>query len=109
MLTPEIRAISCSSWSGLSTLALLVTGVGTDHEHPAVAADDLALLAHRLDRGSYLHVDPLSVIENILHLNLDLALATGAVAATTQRGTRKRRSGPTHPRAAGAPGDGSRG
>jgi hypothetical protein len=38
-------------------LPLLVTGVLADHEHPTVAADDLALLAHRLDRRSYLH-DP---------------------------------------------------
>jgi hypothetical protein len=36
-------------------LPLLVAGVGTDHEHPAVAADDLALLTHRFDRGTHLH------------------------------------------------------
>jgi hypothetical protein len=41
----------------LLALPLLVTGVLTDHENRAVAADDLALLAHRLDRRSYLH-DP---------------------------------------------------
>src|SRR5438445_5883995 len=40
-----------------SPLALLVTLVLADHEHHAIAADDLALLAHRLDRRSYLH-DP---------------------------------------------------
>src|SRR5215210_7751635 len=50
MLTPAIRAM------GALPLPLLVTGVLADHEHPPVAADDLALLAHRLDRGSYLHV-----------------------------------------------------
>src|SRR5215213_5537058 len=50
MLTPAIRAIPPLP------LPLLVTGVLADHEHPPVAADDLALLAHRLDRGSYLHV-----------------------------------------------------
>src|SRR5919107_3562144 len=50
MLTPAIRAIPSLP------LPLLVTGVLADHEHPPVAADDLALLAHRLDRGSYLHV-----------------------------------------------------
>src|SRR5438445_13564667 len=40
-----------------SPLALLVTLVLADHQHHSVAADDLALLAHRLDRRSYLH-DP---------------------------------------------------
>src|SRR3954466_12304600 len=50
MLTPAIRAIPPLP------LPLLVTGVLADHEHPSVATDDLALLAHRLDRGSYLHV-----------------------------------------------------
>src|SRR3954452_17023806 len=38
-------------------LPLLVPGVLADHEHPPVAADDLALFTHRLDRRSYLH-DP---------------------------------------------------
>src|SRR4051795_3506245 len=51
MLIPAIRAIS------LLALPLLVPWVLTDHEDRAVAADDLALLAHRLDRRSYLH-DP---------------------------------------------------
>src|SRR5215217_5874132 len=48
MLTPAIRAMA-------SALPLLVPGVLADHEHPPVAADDLALLAHRLNRRSYLH------------------------------------------------------
>src|SRR3954451_15811059 len=51
MLTPAIRA------KVLLPLPLLVSWVLADHEHPPVAADDLALLAHRLDRRSYLH-DP---------------------------------------------------
>src|SRR3954453_5295769 len=51
MLIPAIRAMS------LLALPLLVPWVSADHENPAVAADDLALLAHRLDRRSYLH-DP---------------------------------------------------
>src|SRR5919198_6646979 len=51
MLIPAMRAI-CSL-----PLTLLVTRVLADHEDRAVAADDLALLAHRLDRRSYLH-DP---------------------------------------------------
>src|ERR1700754_3779116 len=50
MLTPEMRAIALP-------LPLLVAGVGADHEHPAVPPDDLALLAHRLDRGTYLHAE----------------------------------------------------
>src|SRR5215469_10187980 len=47
MLIPEIRAIS--------TLPLLVARIRADHEDPPVPADDLALLAHRFDRGSYFH------------------------------------------------------
>src|SRR5450631_199427 len=50
-LTPAIRATT------ESPLTLLVTLVLADHQHHPVAADDLALLAHRLDRRSYLH-DP---------------------------------------------------
>src|SRR3954447_16695968 len=48
-LTPAIRAIRYLA------LTLLVAGVLADDEDRAVAADDLALLAHRLDRRSYLH------------------------------------------------------
>src|ERR671911_3169842 len=48
MLTPAIRAIRLP-------LPLLVSRVLADDEDPSVAADDLALLAHRLDRRSYLH------------------------------------------------------
>src|SRR3954447_24010980 len=36
-------------------LTLLVTRVGTDDQDSAVPPDDLALLAHRLDRRTYLH------------------------------------------------------
>src|SRR3954467_9156356 len=50
MLIPAMRAIPTSL-----PLALLVPGVLADHEHPAVAADDLALFTHRLHRRSYLH------------------------------------------------------
>src|SRR5918992_4749313 len=49
MLTPAMRAIVPL------TLSLLVARVLADHEHAPVATDDLALLAHRLDRRSYLH------------------------------------------------------
>src|SRR5579875_575369 len=48
---PAMRAISPSP------LTLLVALVLADHQHHTVAADDLAFLAHRLDRRSYLH-DP---------------------------------------------------
>src|SRR3954465_13048477 len=51
MLIPAMRAMS------LLALTLLVPRVLADHEDRAVAADDLALLAHRLHRRSYLH-DP---------------------------------------------------
>src|SRR5690348_7374066 len=51
MLIPAMRAMS------LLALTLLVPRVLADHEDRAMAADDLALLAHRLDRRSYLH-DP---------------------------------------------------
>src|SRR3954451_24850556 len=50
MLTPEMRAMVSLP------LPLLVALVLADHEDPAVTPDDLALLAHRLDRRSYLHV-----------------------------------------------------
>src|SRR5215510_11028662 len=49
MLIPAIRAMP------RLPLPLLVTGVLTDDQHGAVAPDDLALLAHRLHRRSYLH------------------------------------------------------
>ena len=39
----------------MSALPLLVTGVLADDPHHAVAADQLALLAHLLDRRSDLH------------------------------------------------------
>jgi hypothetical protein len=39
-------------------LPLLVTRVRADHQNAAVPADDLALFAHRLDRGSYFHARP---------------------------------------------------
>src|SRR5215213_6472510 len=70
MLTPAMRAIF------LLALPLLVPRVLADHEDPAVAADDLALLAHRLDRRSYLH-DAFRSLESGRE-----ALETGAVAAT---------------------------
>src|SRR4051794_6005959 len=51
MLTPAIRAKS------VLPLPLLVSWVRADHQHTTVTPDDLALLAHRLHRRSYLH-DP---------------------------------------------------
>src|ERR1700728_2884924 len=54
-LTPAIRAI-CEL-----ALSLLVTLVLADDEYRFVAADNPALLAHRLDRRSYLH-DPFRLV-----------------------------------------------
>src|SRR3954469_2772244 len=51
MLMPAMRAMGRCSLA----LPLLVSGVLADHQHPPMAADDLALLTHRLDRRSYLH------------------------------------------------------
>src|SRR5687767_10520054 len=48
MLMPAMRAMALA-------LPLLVAGVRADHQDRAVATDDLALLAHRLDRRSDLH------------------------------------------------------
>jgi hypothetical protein len=48
MLMPAMRAMPLP-------LPLLVAGVRADHQDRAMAADDLALLAHRLDRRSDLH------------------------------------------------------
>src|SRR5215210_1000869 len=39
-----------------SPLALLVLGVGADHAHHALAVDDLAVVAHLLDRSPNLHL-----------------------------------------------------
>src|SRR5438552_9724047 len=68
-----MRAIS-------SPLPLLVALVLAYDEHHPVTADDLAFLAHRLDRRSYLH-DPFRRLASC-----DRALAA-ARAAATQPGT----------------------
>src|SRR5580692_11172612 len=65
--------------TGRSPLALLVALVLADHQHHPVAADDLAFLAHRLDRRSYLH-DPFQRLGSG-----DSALAAVAAAATGSR------------------------
>src|SRR5271169_2418942 len=62
-----------------SPLALLVALVLADHQHHPVAADDLAFLAHRLDRRSYLH-DPFRRLGSG-----GPALAAVAAAATGSR------------------------
>src|SRR3954466_7194471 len=49
MLTPAIRAICALA------LPLLVSRIRADHQDRAVAADDLALFAHRLYGSSDLH------------------------------------------------------
>src|SRR5690606_24215055 len=73
MLIPEIRAMVSRS-----PLPLLVTRIRADDQHAPMAADDLALFAHRLDRRSYLH-DPFRLVP------VDPALAAGAAAATASR------------------------
>src|SRR5580700_2752725 len=67
-----MRAISLA-------LTLLVTLVLANHQHHPMAADDLAFLAHRLDRRSYLH-DPFRRLGSG-----DPALAAVAAAATESR------------------------
>src|ERR1039457_1242422 len=69
-LTPAILAMRALS------LPLLVTLVLADDQHHSVAADDLALLAHRLYRRSYLH-DPFRRLGSG-----DPALAAVVAAAT---------------------------
>src|SRR3954447_7801436 len=75
MLMPEMRAMRALP------LPLLVAGIRADDQHAPVAADDLALLAHRVFRRSYLH-DPFRLVP------VDSALAAGAAAATTSRTSR---------------------
>jgi hypothetical protein len=53
--TPVIRANVFLLRVGLA-LPLLVTRVLADHENAPMAADDLALLADPLHRGSYCHL-----------------------------------------------------
>src|SRR3954447_2353741 len=49
MSTPAIRALA------LALPLLVPLAGGADHHHPTVPADDLAVLAHRLDARSYFH------------------------------------------------------
>src|SRR5688572_15224903 len=71
MSTPAIRATS-----EYLPLSLLVSRVLADDEDPPVTADDLALLAHRLDRRSYLH-GPFRINDPD-----EVALAAGTATAT---------------------------
>src|SRR3954447_17626895 len=73
MLIPAIRAISCPL-----ALPLLVARVRADDENRPVAADDLALLAHRLDRRSYLQWIPFGSDSVDPALDAVLAAATGS-------------------------------
>ena len=66
---PDIRATALP-------LTLLVAWVLADHKNNAVAANYLALFAHRFDRRSYLH-DPFRLVSN------GVALAAGPAAATS--------------------------
>src|SRR5829696_350242 len=79
MLTPAMRAMALP-------LTLLVTRVLADHEHRAVAANDLALLAHGLDRRSDLHA-PRSTFENLKRTALraqETARAHGQLGKTSR-------------------------
>jgi hypothetical protein len=49
------RDVDAGNSGHVLTLPLLVSRVGADHHHAAVPANDLALLAHRLDARSNLH------------------------------------------------------
>jgi hypothetical protein len=62
-----------------------VTRIRADDKDPALAADDLALFAHRLDRRSYFHARFALVVSDFQWF-LNPALATGTVAATAVRG-----------------------
>jgi hypothetical protein len=52
--------------SRFSTLALLVTGVGADHTHDAIAPDDLAVAADFLHRSQYFHFILLAALSRLL-------------------------------------------
>src|SRR3954462_13075940 len=80
MFTPAMRAKVL-----FLPLSLLVSRVRADDENPPVAADDLALLAHRLDRRSYLHGPFRLMIQT-------WALATGKATATLRRNGKFRRA-----------------
>src|SRR5215218_8018693 len=62
MFTPAMRAICL----GLA-LPLLVTRIRADHQDRAVAADDLALFAHRLYGSSDLHRSGFVSTTGLLH------------------------------------------
>src|SRR3954451_20462561 len=57
MLTPAIRAICARPLA----LPLLVSRIRADHQDRTVAADDLALFAHRLYGSSNLHCSGLCI------------------------------------------------
>src|SRR4028118_393777 len=78
-LTPEIRAMVPLP------LPLLVAWIGADDENPPVTADDLALLAPRLDRRSDLHCS--------------LSADTGWTSSVTGTVTHRRPSGVSFTRA----------
>src|ERR1700693_725611 len=99
MFTPLIRAITRSA------LPLLLPRIRADHKHPPVPADDLALLAHRFDRGSYLHVTRFALVVSFG--------GSHSPGSGSRCGLRYRHWGAPHAaqnsRATGAPADTSRG
>src|SRR6185436_15014864 len=60
--------VPCSSSSTLDrlTLTLLVARIGTDHSHHTLAADDLAIAAHLLDRCCDFHASLLNPSDSSL-------------------------------------------
>src|SRR5919199_2301928 len=95
MLMPAIRAIRLP-------LTLLVTRVLADHEHGAVAADDLALLAHGLDRRSDLHAPRITFIyvrTGAKPRSRRCATSPGKIAAGIRPagGRQRRHAGPSRP------------
>jgi hypothetical protein len=72
-------------------LPLLVTRVLADHEDGAVAPDDLALLAHRLDRRSYLQASLSAVPVASLWQPVRLPLRGRGVAHGSRAGSERDR------------------
>jgi hypothetical protein len=67
-----------------------VTRIRADDEDPAIPPDDLAFLAHWLDRGSYFHARLL--FSSLFVVFLSPALETGAAAATELKAAQRKRS-----------------
>src|SRR5436305_14495725 len=81
MLIPEMRAItSTSAYAPSLPLPLLVARIRADDKDPSLTTDNLALLAHGFDRGSYLHSR--FALVGKFHQSPARALAAAKAAAT---------------------------